>query len=75
MTFEIGSWVRWKDVCPIRLGYTPADIGRVVRVKGFPAQEEDEIDVQFVSGEVLHGAIEDWFEPVTGPENPDQMTG
>jgi hypothetical protein len=74
MTFEIGSWVRWKDVCPIRLGYTPADIGRVVRVPELPAQD-DGIDVQFVNGEVLHGADGDWFEPVAGPENPDEMGG
>jgi hypothetical protein len=74
MSFEIGSWVRWKDVCPIRLGYTPADIGRVVRVQGFPAQD-DEIDVQFVNGEILHGADGHWFESVTGPENPNEMIG
>jgi hypothetical protein len=74
MTFEIGSWVRWKDVCPIRLGYTPADIGRVVRVPGLQAQD-DGIDVQFVSGEVLHGADGEWFEPIAGPENGDEMWG
>jgi hypothetical protein len=72
MTFEIGSWVKWKDVCPIRLGYTPADIGRVVRVTGFPAQD-DEIDVQFGNGEILHGAAGDWFEPAAVPGNPDEM--
>jgi hypothetical protein len=72
MTFAIGSWVKWKDVCPIRLGYTPEDIGQVVRVQGFSA-EDDEIDVQFAGGEIVHGAAGDWFEPAAGPENPDQM--
>jgi hypothetical protein len=74
MTFEIGSWVKWKDVCPIRLGYTPADIGRVVRVGAAHAQD-DEIDVQFPGGEILHGAAGDWFEPAAGPGNTDELPG
>jgi hypothetical protein len=74
MTFEIGSLVKWKDVCPIRLGYTAADIGRVVRVTGIPA-EDDEIDVQFGNGEILHGAAGDWFEPAAAPENMEDSAG
>ncbi len=73
MTFQIGSWVKWKEVCPVRLGYAPGSIGKVVGVKGFVA-ESDEIDVEFGDGEVVHGATGKWFEPVPPPAGYGDMT-
>lgn len=58
MTFQIGCWVKWKEVCPIRMGYTARDIGQVVRVHDYPTQDV-EIDVEFTDGDVLHGAAGD----------------
>jgi hypothetical protein len=69
MTFEIGSWVKWKDVCPIRLGHKLSDIGQVVGVHGLPAQGA-EIDVEFDNGDVVHNATGDWFEPASPPAAP-----
>ncbi|MGO9543830.1 MAG: hypothetical protein ACLPPF_03440 [Rhodomicrobium sp.] len=66
MTFQIGSWVKWKEVCPIRLGYTASDIGQVVGVHEDPVQE-GEIDVVFGDGDVVHRAAGQWFEPVDAP--------
>ncbi len=50
MTFEIGSRVKWKDVCPIRLGYKASDLGKVVGVHDHP--ELGQIDVEFDNGDV-----------------------
>jgi hypothetical protein len=66
MTFQIGKLVKWKDVCPIRLGYTAKDIGRVVGVYD-DIDRESEIDVEFQNGQVVHGADEGWFDPVEEP--------
>ena len=63
MRFELGSQVKWKNAGQIRLGYTPKDIGRVVGVHRYTTQDL-ELDVEFGDGEVLHGAVGDWFEPV-----------
>jgi len=67
MTFQIGCWVKWKEVCPIRMGYTARDIGQVVRVHDYPTQNV-EIDVEFMDGDVLHSAAGDWFERAEAPE-------
>ncbi len=66
MRFELGSWVKWKNTSPMRLGYTVGDVGKVVSVHNYPAQNF-EIDVAFGDGDVLHGATVDWFEPVEAP--------
>jgi hypothetical protein len=63
MTFQVGKLVKWKDVCPIRLGYSAKDIGRVVGVHD-DLNQESEIDVEFQDGHVVHGAAGGWFEPV-----------
>ncbi len=63
MTFAIGHRVKWKEANPIRLGYTPLDIGQVVRISG-DTDEPSSIDVEFDNGDILHGAEGDWFEPV-----------
>ncbi len=61
MSAEIGSWVRWTELSPTRLGYTASDIGQVVGAR--PGRSGDrEIDVQFADGHVLLGAFEQWFE-------------
>ena len=66
MRFEIGGWVKWKNDCHMRLGYTPSDIGQVVGLHGDPACE-NEIDVEFGDGDVVHGAAGGWFDPVDSP--------
>ncbi|MGA7327608.1 MAG: hypothetical protein WBX25_24725 [Rhodomicrobium sp.] len=63
MTFAIGNRVKWKEATPIRLGYTPFDIGEVIGI-GEDAGEPGAIDVEFDNGDILHGAEGDWFEPV-----------
>lgn len=70
MRFELGSQVKWKDATQIRLGYTPRDIGRVVGIHEYTTQDI-EIDVEFGDGDVLHGAIGDWFEPFEEPDSED----
>ena len=62
MSFEIGSWVKWGEVCPTRLGHQASEIGRVVDVYEFEPQGF-EIDVEFDNGEVVRGAVAGWFEP------------
>ena len=52
MSFEIGSWVKWGEVCPTRLGHQASEIGRVVDVYEFEPQGF-EIDVEFDNGEVV----------------------
>ena len=69
MTFAVGSWVRWKDVSTIRLGYAASDIGQVVRAYSVP-DGESELDVEFAGGDILHGAIEHWFEAAEAPAKP-----
>jgi hypothetical protein len=69
MAFEAGSWVKWKERCPVRLGFKPAEIGRVVETRGGAAR--DEIDVEFGGGEVVYGAAKDWFEEAHSPEGRD----
>jgi hypothetical protein len=71
MRFELGSRVKWKKATPIRLGYTPRDIGRVVGIH-HDTTEELELDVEFGDGEVLHGAMGDWFEPVEYASDEDE---
>ncbi len=66
MTFQIGSWVKWKKVSPIRLGYRATDIGQVVHVHDTPTRES-EIDVEFGDGYVVRGAVGEWFEPTDAP--------
>ena len=62
MTFEISSRVKWKDACPIRLGYNASDMGKVVGVHEDP--EPAEIDVEFDNSDVVHRAAGHWFEAV-----------
>ncbi len=62
MGFEIGSWMKWGEVCPTRLGHKASEIGRVVDVYEFEPQGF-EIDVEFDNGEVVRGAVAGWFEP------------
>jgi hypothetical protein len=62
MAFEIGTWVKWSEVCPARFGHAATAVGQVVGVQEFPAQGL-EIDVEFANGEVVRGAIAKWFEP------------
>lgn len=64
---EIGSWVKWADLSPTRLGYAASDIGKVVgvhRCEGKGLQ----IDVQFDDGGTVRGAFEPWFERVQDPQ-------
>ncbi len=74
MAFEIGTWVKWKNACPTRLGYSASDLGQVVAVHEYQA-EGCEIDVEFYDGDVVRGAVEHWFEPAglrqTGTEQSD----
>ncbi len=70
MRFELGRPVKWKNAAQIRLGYTPRDIGLVVGVHQYTTQDL-ELDVEFGDGEVLHGAVGDWFEPVEDPATED----
>ena len=72
MRFEIGSWVKWSGNRDIRLGYRLSDVGQVVGVQCLP-DEEDEIDVKFGNGDVLHGAVARWFEPAPPREEPETM--
>ena len=60
MKFDIGSRVKWKKACPIRLGYKTSDIGKVVGM--YEDQEPAEIDVEFDNGDVVHRAAGHWFE-------------
>jgi len=73
MTFEIGSRVKWKDVCPIRLGYKASDLGKVVGVHDHP--ELGEIDVEFDNGDVLHRAAGHWFEAAGTAAKEGQLLG
>ena len=66
MRFELGSQVKWKNASQMRLGYAASDIGRVVGVHKYATQDL-EIDVEFGDGEVLRGAVGEWFEPVGDP--------
>ena len=52
MAAEIGTWVKWTNVSPTRLGYKETDIGC----------GGHEIDVQFADGDVIRRAFEQWFE-------------
>jgi hypothetical protein len=63
MTFEIGTFVKWTGACPTRLGFSVADIGKVVGVYEYSSLG-CEIDVAFGNGDVVRGAAQDWFEPV-----------
>jgi len=66
MVFQVGSWVKFKSVAPIRLGYALSDIGKVIGV--YDGSEADhEIDVEFGDGQVVHGAAGEWFEPAGQP--------
>jgi len=69
--FDIGSRVKWKEACPIRLGYKASDIGKVVGMYEDP--EPGEIDVEFDNGEVVRRAAGHWFEAVgtTSKEDAD----
>ncbi len=62
MTFEIGTRVKWSSDSPMRLGFRASEIGQVVRVHEYPAQCY-EIDVKFDNGEIVRGALVNWFEP------------
>ena len=57
---EIGTWVKWTNVSPTRLGYKATDIGKVVAIHCRSGGHE--IDVQFADGDVIRGAFEQWFE-------------
>ncbi len=75
MRFEMGSRVKWKDACPIRLGYMPSDIGQVVALSDDPTGS-GEIDIAFENGDVVHGAFAHWFEPAereTGERNESAL--
>ncbi len=61
MTAEIGCWVRWGKISPTRLGYKASDIGKVIGVRHCRSGGR-EIDVQFLDGDVVRGASEQWFE-------------
>jgi hypothetical protein len=67
MSFQVGSWVKFKSVSPIRLGYALTDVGQVVGVHDGP-ETDHEIDVEFGDGQVVHGADGEWFEAVEVPE-------
>jgi hypothetical protein len=71
MRFELGSQVKWKNASQIRLGYAVSDIGKVVGIHKYAAQDL-EIDVQFGDGDILHGAVGEWFEPVADPVSENQ---
>jgi hypothetical protein len=71
MRFELGSQVKWKNASQMRLGYAASDIGRVIGIHDYAAQDL-EIDVEFGDGDVLHGAAGEWFEPVEDPAFEDQ---
>ncbi len=60
---EIGSWVKWADISPTRLGYAASDIGKVVGVQRCEGKTL-QIDVQFDDGDTVRGAFEPWFERV-----------
>jgi len=62
MTCEVGSWVKWNEATPTRLGYKPFEIGKVVGARDCPPSGR-EIDVEFANGDVVRGAFERWFEP------------
>jgi hypothetical protein len=66
MAFQLGTWVKFKNKSPIRLGFSLADIGQVVGVRD-DSKHVPEIDVEFGKGHVVHGADGDWFEPVEPP--------
>lgn len=71
MTLQVGSWVRWTDASPTRLGYAASDIGKVVGVyccegKGL------QVDVEFDNGDTVRGAFEPWFEAVQHPQTEDE---
>ena len=66
MTFQLGTWVKFKSLSPIRLGYKLSDVGQVVAIHGDP-EKDREIDVEFGDGHVVHGANGDWFETTQPP--------
>jgi hypothetical protein len=66
MTFQVGSLVRWNATCHLRLGHSLSDIGVVVGLRDNPGQDS-EIDVEFDNGDVVHGAVESWFERAEAP--------
>ncbi len=61
MTAEIGSWVKWTEFSPTRLGYRASDIGKVVGARHGRSGDR-EIDVLFDDGDVIRGVLEKWFE-------------
>jgi hypothetical protein len=67
MTCEVGSWVKWAEATPTRLGYKLSDIGKVVGVRDCPSTGR-QIDVQFEDGDIVRGAFERWFEPAPALE-------
>ncbi len=68
--FDIGSRVKWKQACPIRLGYKASDLGKVVGVHE-DHLEPAEIDVEFDNGDVVHRAAGHWFEAVRTASKED----
>ena len=74
MTFEIGGWVRWNAACHLRLGHSPSDIGVVVGMHDYPGQDS-EIDVEFDNGDIVHGAVESWFERAEAPASKTEHGG
>ena len=61
MTAEIGCLVRWGKSSPTRLGYKAANIGKVVGAY-HGRSGSGELDVEFLNGDVIRGAFEEWFE-------------
>jgi hypothetical protein len=73
MKFEIGSRVKWKDDCPIRLGHQTSDVGQVLALHNCRARHR-EIDIESDYGDVVHRAAEHRFEPVS-PELRARVRG
>ncbi len=71
MALQVGSWVRWTDVSPTRLGYRASDIGKVVGVYSRDGKGL-EVDVQFDDGDIVRGAFGPWFEAVQDPQTEDE---
>ena len=69
MKFDLGSRVKWKEACPIRLGYEASDMGKVVGMHEHP--EPAEIDVEFDNGDVVHRAAGHWFQAVEAASKED----
>ena len=72
MKFDLGCRVKWKEACPIRLGYKASDMGKVVGVHEDP--EPGEIDVEFDNGDVVHRAAGHWFEAAGTASKEDADT-